>query len=125
MPRSLFIPTIGDVLILARDWTFMLHEEHRNYKFAEDNFKLSFEKWPRVWYHSENPSQSFPAVLPVGTHLKVDRLYIRGTTENDRKYDSISFYCNIHLKSGSKAAQGQIRGRFWAKLLDVNTMIIE
>lgn len=121
MPRTLFIPTIGDVLVLAEDWTFPLHEEYRNNKFADDNFGSGYA---RSWYsYSEIPARSDTVTLPAGTHLKIARIYIRGGGADMKEYDSLTFTCNGHLKG--KAAKGAIKGRFWAKLVDVNRIVFE
>jgi len=123
MPRSLFIPTIGDLLVLAEDWSFPLHEEYRNNKFAVDNFKFGSE-YARRWYsYSEIPARSDTVTLPAGTHLKIARIYIRGGGEHMKDFDSLTFTCNGHLKG--KAAKGAIKGRFWAKLADVNRIVFE
>jgi hypothetical protein len=115
MPRTLCIPTIGDEFVLEQEWTFTLHEEHRNVDFAEVLGVTGWEPYP--W---RRPSKTHEVTLPKGTRLKVDRIYIRKGAD---EFGSLTFYCNPHLK-GAKA-KGAIKGRFWAKLSDVNTMVIE
>lgn len=121
----LCIPTIGTLLTLDRDWTFPLHHERRNQKFGKDNFDLDLD-WTD-WRWQRNPDGSNVKVysvvpeitLPAGTVLKVDRVYIRSTANDFRNFDSVTFRANPGLKG--KGAKGKIRGRFWAKLIDVNT----
>lgn len=120
MPRALFIPTIGDVLVLAEDWTFTLHREYRNHKFADDNFDFNYTK---PWFDPEDDQAPREVTLPKGTHLKLARIYLRNGFGRHQDYDSITFFCNAHLKG--KAAKAAIKGRFWAALTDVNKIIIE
>lgn len=54
-------------------------------------------------------NNSVPITLPVGTKLKVDRIYIRKGASD---FSSISFFATIDKKDY----------RFWAKLADVNTI---
>lgn len=119
--RSLFIPTIGTVLILAEDWSFPLHEERRNHLFSE-NFNLGYRQWARTW-NGELPPQTKTVTLPKGTQLKIARLYIRNGGADMKEFDSVTFSCNAHLKG--KSAKGAPKGRFWAKLDDVNRILFE
>ncbi len=123
------IPTIGTLFVLATDWQFDLYEESRNNKFAnQKDLDLKYFRGS-AWYWSRGtpphgddrarlPSRITPVTLPKGTSLKVDRIYIRGKTAESREFDSVSFFCNPGARSG-------IRGRFWAKLGDVNRLEVE
>lgn len=121
---QIFIPTIGTVLTLADDWTFDLYEEHRNDKFANQaGLEFGYNGWStHRWVqnadgtHTCVPPRSTPVTLPQGTVLKVDRIYIRGKTDDARAFDSVTFFCN------PGARKGPLKGRFWAKLSDVNQM---
>lgn len=89
------VPTIGTSLRLTSDWTFKLHEERRNMEFAEQ-FDTDM------------------VTIPSGTIMKIRRIYIRsGRTD----YDSITF--SIKKKDGKP-----YYGRFWARLSDVNGLIL-
>lgn len=57
--------------------------------------------------------QNVPLLLVDGTVLKVDRIYIR---KGNKEYSSLTFYA----KNGPYKGQ-----RFWAKLDEVNQLIIE
>jgi hypothetical protein len=121
----LCVPTIGTILTLEEDWTFLLHHERRNQKFGKDNFDLDLS-WSDWWWKRDPVTGKNERVynkpheitLPAGTVLKVDRIYIRSKAKDYRDYDSVTFQCNPGLKG--KAAKSKIRGRFWAKLADVN-----
>lgn len=169
---KIYIPTIGDIITLNKDWSFTLYIESRNQclflklyptyvvpkrpkitnlraviapadkahtlhpyncgiqyngNFTMGQATVYLPKDPKdyqdlVAYHRAlekldklydylNPKK-FPATLPAGTELKIDRIYIR---KNKSKYDSISF----RITKGLYA-----KCRFWAKLTDVNTMDI-
>ena len=99
---KLYIPTIGSTLKLMSDWTFTLHNDHRNAKLAEF---MGFEKWN---YRYETRG----VTLPVGAELKVDRIYIRTGKQG---FDSVTFRTTIKGK----------KHRFWAKLHDVNKIEFE
>lgn len=112
----LFIPTLGTVLTLSQDWAFVLHEERRNEKFAnQKGLALNYTAWGRWTTAGERQRKALRVTLPKGTFLKVDRIYIRGKADDAREFDSVSFYCNPGARTG-------LRGRFWAKLDDVNLM---
>ena len=107
------IPTVGSELVLAEDWTFDLHREHRNYTF-----------WNKI--HPNTPmdnrysrygetSTSISTTLPAGSVLKVARIYIR---QGVSSYDSLTFTLVKHPDIK------KIKGRFWAKLQDVNKMVV-
>jgi hypothetical protein len=130
----LLIPTIGTVLTLTKPWTFRLHEESRNTKFANQPLlDLDYKSWPggqhlpdpnnpgkTKWV--QNTAKAQDITLPKGTKLKVSRIYIRNGGKDMKDYDSVTFYCNSHIKG--KKGKLVIKGRFWAKLLDVNSMDI-
>jgi len=128
----LCIPTIGTELTLEEDWTFPLHHERRNQKFGKENFGLDLHwsdwDWRRVNPNDPNDRRTekvyrdAPVItLPKGTVLRVDRVYIRGTSKDYRNYDSVTFRCNTHVTPAKGRKMGLARGRFWAKLIDVNT----
>jgi hypothetical protein len=64
----LFIPTIGQILELEKEWTVELKKEYRNDKMIEA--------------HGAN------ITFPVKTQFAVDRIYIR---QGGRDYDSVTF----------------------------------
>lgn len=110
--RKLFIPNIGDELLLDEDWSFRLYPERRNLIFATkldicDDSKPYGEKWPKDVEH-------FPITIPAGAVLIVDRFYIR---QGNGDYSSVTF----RLK---KETTEWGTGRFWAKLEDVNQIVV-
>lgn len=148
--RRLYIPDIGHVLTLAADWNFTLHNEHRNNdvvealgvrdepKFIKASVALELlrnsarysspETFTRYYAASDKLRDwTWPATLPAGTVLRVDRIYIR---QGAADFSSLSFYVEksplaalTPAKKGGGFKKG--RRRFWAKLADVNTMMIE
>jgi len=123
----LCIPTIGTTLTLEEDWTFPLHHERRNQKFGKDNYGVDLDwsdwRWKRDPVTGKNEksyNKPHEITLPAGTVLKVDRIYIRSKAKDYRDYDSVTFLCNTHVTPAKGRKQGLVRGRFWAKLADVN-----
>lgn len=77
--KHLFIPELGTNLELNENWSFDLYAEYRNENFGKYNgqslnrssYKSNFDFW------IESKSSSIPIVLPKGTILTIDRIYIR------------------------------------------------
>jgi len=122
---KMFIPSIGDKFVLAKDWHFNLWCERRNHK-AFQFFGIEIKDyWPIK-------DKSYPMVFPTGTILTVDRIYIR---QGKTGYDSVTFRADVEPKVitasswwGSKGPKKtmKIRSvRFWAKLSDVNMIEFE
>ena len=105
--RRITIPTVGTVLTLTEAWAFSLFHETRNSRFLE---KLGIERSGREYGANLNHND---VVLPRGTKLVVDRVYVRQGAE---AFDSITF----RLRKGEHGVDKKIFGRFWAKLGDVN-----
>jgi hypothetical protein len=120
---KLFIPPLGTQLELAAPWTFSLHRESRNYSLI---VKLRDKGGYYIPDPVNNPDQSdwykrylndgklCDFTLPAGAKLKVARIYIRAGA---RSFDSVTFNLDFETPHGVK-----IKGRFWAKLDDVNKM---
>lgn len=82
---NLYIPTVGDTIVLTADWHFDLYNEDRNktmMEFINDNRKMASRWGNRVDMYA------IPAMVPAGETLKIDRIYIR---KGQRKFDSITF----------------------------------
>lgn len=117
---KLFIPACGDRLILVKDWVFPLYLERRNTKFAKTRGLLdqSADDWG-VWVGERYRSgfKCVNAVLPAGTVLECDRVYIRSYNKSrlelGNDYDSITWKV---IKKG----KAERFGRFWTKLCDCN-----
>jgi len=98
---KLYIPEIGDQIVLTEDWTFNLYSEDRNRKLM-DKLNLAYR------YEYGRALSKNSVTLPKGTSLKIDRIYIR---KGSSDYSSITFFIG----------SGDYKGcRFWAKLSDVN-----
>lgn len=149
--RTVNVPSIGDVWVLGKPWTFTVVAEHRNealMAYLESSGAIPKDA-PRyvpepnpcgatfTWFRDEAASCARPAghasserhhghsrypdrreharyscTLPRGVRLRVDRIYIR---KGVKAYDSLTFWA---LDLPAK------RVRFWARLADVNTMVI-
>lgn len=105
---NLFIPSLGDKLILMSDWSFTLHNEHRNMALLRA-LKLKMPTDKDGFYDSK---AALPVTLPAGLELTVRRYYIR---LGQRAFDSMTFSAKI----------GKTNVRFWAKLADVNYIEFE
>jgi len=135
---KLYIPEIGDEIILTAHWTFDLYNESRNETLMEKIGDTRQTTW------GGNDYGSIPCTIPEGAKLKIDRVYIRkGISE----YSSISFlWVGERTQSkvmertavaigmngyGSRAEyQYTVKKparpiRFWAKLEDVNKIEFE
>jgi len=110
----MFIPEIGLRIKLAADWTFPLYHERRNDALLRPlSIKSSYS------YGAVPPST--PYTLPAGTILGISRVYIRsGLAE----FSSITFTIVPDMKKKPKERL-KTRGRFWAKLSDVNRIEFE
>lgn len=150
MERYMYIPTVGDEITLAADWTFSLYNEYRNegmikFTFPGAEFDWKLTKLPSGEV-SQYGSKMAEVVLPKGAVLKIDRIYIR---KGAKDYDSVTFILqsipkkdievpeersiydknapNPSRKDGERGAYVKktvIRNkiRFWAKLKDINNI---
>jgi hypothetical protein len=111
---QLFIPACGDRIRLLSDWTFKLHDEHRNRRFAEVRLSFVPHGFGDRWKNNDDP---IDITLPAGTVLECDRVYIRSNSKQvahpDDTYDSITFKVVVDGKA-------QMKQRFWVKLSDAN-----
>jgi hypothetical protein len=111
----LYIPTIGDKLILTADWNFTLCSERRNHA-ACAYFGLELNP---SWYLNLSDVKTKAVKFSAGDILKVDRIFIR---KGAPEFDSISFYVEFPKEAGQKKRKGFL---FWAKLSEVNTIECE
>lgn len=102
------IPDIGDKLTLAADWTFHLFHEDRNKVLWEIFDKKKFT-------YSRDKIPGINVKLPKGTVLSVERVYIR---KGSKDFSSLSFRIVTSPNSDINKA------RFFAKLKDVNQMLV-
>lgn len=116
---KMLIPSIGDKIVLTSDWEFACFEEYRNIKFIK-KFKPSAVIRDNYW--RRDSMQSFSITLPVGTVLRVDRIYIRS---GKKEWDSITFSVCKHPHFTEMKRKIVADGRFWAKLEDVNEIEFE
>jgi hypothetical protein len=150
---KLYIPELGDQLLLTNDWHFDLYYERRNdclYDVEEvekrqdrKDYIIAYntlaKQYNKAWQAGDNDLREqlglqirairnfhFPYLMPAGTILSVDRIYIRKGNED---YSSLSF--NI-IKTTIKRIMNKKEGgtfkgrrRFWAKLADCNNIEFE
>jgi hypothetical protein len=112
---KMYIPSIGDEIVLTSNWEFGLWNERRNYDFLVFLGDVTKEYWD--YFYSNKSMKSRPCVIPKGSLLKIDRIYIRKGVSD---YDSITFYWKgLPPKPGSKSKKTRAI-RFWVKLEDAN-----
>lgn len=121
MPK-LAIPSIGDTILLSRDWEFPLYFEYRNSKFVDAVRQNTYTEMSQLdkmgWSGSISSLGSLAVCLEKGTLLKVDRIYIRSGKSS---WDSITFRIKEAPKDNKRKRNERYKGhRFWAKLSDVN-----
>ncbi len=119
---KLYIPTVGDSIVLTADWHFDLYNESRNeslMKFTNDSRSLSWR-----WVGTGGIT-AVPCVIPAGSTLKIDRIYIR---KGQGDFDSITFMWVGNSLPGKVVHEKNYRGeditrrvskkpiRFWVKL---------
>lgn len=115
------IPELGTKLKLSEDWEFDLYEESRN-----DALWLVLTGKRPEWCLRTPNKKSF--VLPKGTVITVDRIYIR---KGSSEFSSVSFNLDRktlnadHSKIIAKLAKAKGRCRFWVKLVDTNKITYE
>ena len=128
MERQLYIPTIGDEVTLVNPWIFGLYHEYRNEKMIYYIFPGTRFNWRDMTLpsgeKSEYGSKIADVELPKGAVLKVDRIYIR-KGRGMKDYDSVTFILqSVPKKTVPEQKPFNRKPRFWAKLKDVNQMII-
>jgi hypothetical protein len=116
MTQRLFIPSVGDIIELAENWTFDLYRESRNETFGERIGCVEPNPIPnmyprKVWVDNLD---KYRITLDAHTPLKVARIYIK---QGGADYDSITF--------SIPKMPGQPYGRFWVKLRDVNRIVMK
>lgn len=109
---KLWIPKVSDRLRLTEEWEFPLFVEYRNRELA-----IKIDKTLSQYDRYVNGNESIGCCLPIGTVLRVDRVYIRSGSSSE--YNSLTFRIEECPNKEYKAK------RFWAKLTDVNNIIYE
>ena len=113
-PMPMLVPEIGTVLKLSEDWTFRLYHEYRNSDLSTLAVPLT----------TQCDDQFDEVTIGKGAEISVNRIYIR---QGASGYSSITFYLGegasvTHKGKTTVAAKGKCR--FWAKLSDVNKMVV-
>lgn len=116
-----YVPTIGDRVYLAEPWTFDLYAEYRNSKFIQAS---GYE-----YRYGRGTPVVGQVTLPANTKLCIDRVYIRGKGDDNRRFDSITFYVDetSDERFANKKQGGKFSGRprFWVKLRDANKIVCD
>jgi hypothetical protein len=108
---KLFIPPLGTKLILTNDIWFKLHCERRNKTLWN---LVSAVPYDRIQFQYRR-GNSVNCYLPIGTELKVARVYVRKGAE---RHDSVTFSGYI-----SPTGVGRMHPiRFWMPLADANKL---
>lgn len=104
---KVFIPQVGDKVVLTENWTCKVPSEHRNASIFEA-FGIARS--------SNVEDTAITITIPKGTVLKFDRFYIRKPASN---FDSVTFVVvDSPLEDIKKA-------RFWVKLSEANKIECE
>lgn len=116
---QLFVPSCGDRIKLTADWKFRLFLEYGNRNFGvQRNTNLTLQDFDHYDFKGDNVD----CVLPAGTLLECDRVYIRTNSKQialpDATYDSITW----RVVTDGKA---KMKDRFWVKLADANKIEFE
>ena len=140
----LHIPRLGTEIMLAEDWTFPLHFEHRNESLRgaagiRSVFELADDFWhkplaerreivTKSQWRMPNGEISLethdlhrmvhPLTIPRLATLSIDRIYIR---KGNAGFDSVTFWLKARhnpVTINARAVRKSVR--FWAKLEDVN-----
>lgn len=113
---KLYVPSIGDKLLLTKDFTFTIVSESRNFMFMERyGFPNEVRTWNRDDYWKFNGKPVGPVTIPKGCTLTVSRIYIR---QGKKDYDSITFSL-IPTPEFKKKLKGP-GARFWVQLDELN-----
>lgn len=118
---KLFIPSIGTKLKLVSDWEFDFYAAERRNSALAEKLNVKVVPYSKQSYNAYI-NQLQKITLPKDTVLQVDRIYIK---QGQEAYNSVSFKileCPLPLL---KFVKGKQKGRFWAKLHDINTIECE
>ena len=142
-----FIPELGTKLRLFADWTFTVHNEHRNHDLLRADGKMKLVPTymqafghngpigPRVQSGVQeqstlNKKSSYQRTLPKGTEVVVDRIFIR---KGKSDFSSITLVITHTTDARLLACVGhkttnkprKTVARFWVKLEDFNDAFFE
>jgi hypothetical protein len=110
-----YIPEIGDEIKLTKDWEFKVTREFRNKELEEKYLPEKSKKLDPIGSRHDNYGEIIGnVILPKGTVLSIDRIYIRKGASD---YSSVTFIIRSEGK-GKKI-------RFFAKLQDCNNIEFE
>jgi hypothetical protein len=134
----LCIPSLGDTFTLAEDWTFSAVNDHRNVTVIrwaqgtpsplsgpQDWFPLGYPYGKNSYAETQAiKNRTISVLLPKGTILKIDRIYIR---KGAKEFDSVTFFSpNTKVKINKNDSYSENKSlRFFASLSDVNQMRVE
>jgi hypothetical protein len=124
----MMIPDIGTIFRLEVDWVFSLHHEYRNSRMLE----VLGRTFAYSWGGENTPTPGpFDVTIKAGAILTVDRIYIRKGAED---FSSLTFIlrsspdllvlCDGKEFKVTKSTKKFGVARFWAKLSDVNRMVV-
>ena len=118
---KIFVPTVGDRIMLSKPWTFALYNEDRNLTLLQHLYPK--DGWENLWTGPRKAKntfgpwsgehQSMPCTLRKGVTIVFDRLYL---AKGAVCFHSVTFI----IKKGDPILKNKRQIRFWAKLAEVN-----
>jgi hypothetical protein len=132
---NFYVPEIGDQIKLTVDWAFDLYDEHRNFSMMKylgdtrDEHRTDWDYWRQHGHYAIRP-----CVIPAGSILKIDRIYIRkGLSEfssitfiwKNQRAEISQLQYEYYDEPAKKYKKINREIRFWAKLEDVNKIEFE
>jgi hypothetical protein len=109
-----YIPEIGDEIVLSKDWKFIVTKEYRNEHLIKKFLPEKIKGEKTIWHGDDYGKGIGEIIIPKGTVLSIDRIYIRKGASD---YSSVTFI----IKSEGK----EKKIRFFAKLQDCNNIEFE
>jgi hypothetical protein len=116
---KLAIPELGQKLLLQNDLEVEIYLEYRNEKFlGQINPDWLLSSANRYYNSGRMPKHR--VMLPAGTLLTVDRIYIR---KGSSDYNSVTF---SHTRTDKALRSSRLpTGRFWISLKQANELDVE
>ena len=124
-PVGLFVPDIGTKLRLAMPWNFRVYRERRNEHFLKwIHDDPDFSPWKH--YRAVGGTHDWLVRMEKGSVIICDRVYIR-QGKGFEDFSSLTFRLEkgAQVTYNGKTFTAKRNYRFWAKLREVNQLLVE